>query len=122
MDVVQLALGEPHDSSVRKKAVAIAQERPSRYSKWGLDLLLRDVFNLMIADIHFRLYFNWMNPGLTRELHMATIMHHGSVETATFLSPSRRIMTANGDGQIKLWDVESGAVQVWAVMQFFFAV
>ena len=39
VDVVQLALGEPHDSSVRKKAVAIAQERPSRYSKWGLDLL-----------------------------------------------------------------------------------
>ena len=73
----------------------------------------------MIAAINFRLYFNWMNPGLTRELHMATIMHHGSVETATFLSPSRRIMTANGDGQIKLWDVESGAVQVWPVMQFF---
>ena len=124
MDVVQLALGEPHDSSVRKKAVAIAQERPSRYLKWGLDLArfafkLRDLFRLMIADIQFRLYFNWMNPGLTRELHMATIMHHGSVETATFLSPSRRIMTANGDGQIKLWDVESGAVQVWPVMRFF---
>ena len=80
---------------------------------------LRDLFKLMIADIHFRLYFNWMNPGLTRKLHMATIMHHGSVETATFLSPSRRIMTANGDGQIKLWDVESGAVQVCLLIQFF---
>ena len=86
VDIVQLALGESHESSVRKKAVALAQQRPNR------------------------LYFQWLNPGPTRELHKATIMHHGAVETAAFLSPSSHILTANGDGQIKMWDIVSGAV------------
>ena len=57
-----------------------------------------------------RLFFQRLNPGPTRELHMATIMHHGAVETAVFLSPSSHILTANGDGQIKMWDIISGAV------------
>ena len=41
----------------------------------------------------------------------ATILHHGSVEAACFLPDMTKILTTNGDGQIKIWNVTSG--EVW---------
>ena len=86
VDIVQLALGQPADSVVHRKAVDLANERPER------------------------LYFNLLNPGVASEYHMATITHHGAVEDGCFLSDYTKILTTNGDGQIKVWNVESGDV------------
>ena len=43
---------------------------------------------------------------------MATIMHHGVVAAAAFmLEDCSKILTANCDGQIKMWDVEAGDIR-----------
>ena len=85
-DVIQLALKEPPESSVHKEALIIARERPER------------------------LYLDWINKDMTRGYHKATILHHGSVQAACFLPDMTKLLTTNGDGQIKIWNVTSGEV------------
>ena len=85
-DVVQLALKEPPESSVHKAAILLARERPER------------------------LYLDWINKDMTRGYHKATILHHGSVNAACFLPDMTKLLTTNGDGQIKIWNVTSGEV------------
>ena len=85
-DVVQLALKEPRESSVHKAAILLARERPER------------------------LYMDWINKDMTRSFHKATILHHGSVQAACFLPDMTKLLTTNGDGQIKIWNVTSGEV------------
>ena len=85
-DVVQLALKEPPESSVHKAAINIAKERPER------------------------LYLDWINKDMTRNFHKATIMHHGAVHASCFLPDMTKLLTTNGDGQIKIWNVTSGEV------------
>ena len=41
---------------------------------------------------------------------MATILHHGSVQAACFLNDLTKVVTCNGDGQVKVWDINSGEV------------
>ena len=85
-DIIQLALKEPPESSVHKEAIVIARERPER------------------------LYLDWVNKDITRSYHKATILHHGSVQAACFLPDMTKLLTTNGDGQIKIWNVTSGEV------------
>jgi hypothetical protein len=85
-DVIQLALREPQESAVYKQAKEMATLRPER------------------------LYLEWTNRRKVRGEHSATILHHGNVESARFLVDMTKILTSNGDGQIKVWDVHSGEV------------
>ena len=85
-DIIQLALKEPPESTVHKEAIVIARERPER------------------------LYLDWINKDITRSYHKATILHHGSVQAACFLPDMTKLLTTNGDGQIKIWNVTSGEV------------
>ncbi len=85
-DVIQLALREPEESAVYKSAKLLATQRPER------------------------LYFEWVNRSRVRGQHSATILHHGVVQAARFLADMTKILTSNGDGQIKVWDVHSGEV------------
>ena len=86
IDIIQLGLSEPDDSAVYKAAKKLTYERPSR------------------------LYFEWTNRKWIKSPHSATILHHGIVEAAAFLPDITNILTTNGDGQIKVWDVRSGEV------------
>ena len=85
-DIIQLALKEPPESTVHKEAIVLARERPER------------------------LYLDWINKDITRSYHKATILHHGSVQAACFLPDMTKLLTTNGDGQIKIWNVTSGEV------------
>jgi len=85
-DVIQLALREPEESAVYKQARLMAEQRPER------------------------LFLAWSNRRKVRGEHSATILHHGIVESARFLVDMTKILTSNGDGQIKVWDVHSGEV------------
>lgn len=49
-----------------------------------------------------RLYLEWLNRDRVRGHHSATILHHGIVEDACFLPDMTKILTTNGDGQIKV--------------------
>ena len=86
VDIVQLALSEPEESAVYKAAKKLAMKRPHR------------------------LYLEWTNRKWAKSPHSATILHHGVVEAAAFLPDITNILTTNGDGQIKVWDVRSGEV------------
>ena len=86
VDIIQLALSEPEESAVCKAAQKIAGERPQR------------------------LFFNWTNRKKAKRPHTATILHNGVVEAAAFLPDITNILTSNGDGQVKVWDVRSGEV------------
>lgn len=85
-DIIQLALREPAVSAVYRAALKLAHKRPQT------------------------LYFEWVNRDSTRSQHSATILHHGIVEDAFFLPDITKILTSNGEGQIKVWDVTSGEV------------
>ena len=41
---------------------------------------------------------------------LATILHHGVVWDAAFLQDITNILTTNGDGQVKVFDVASGEI------------
>lgn len=86
VDIIQLALSESEDSAVYKAALQLTLQRPDR------------------------LYLEWTNRQWTQSPHSATILHHGVVEAAAFLPDITNILTTNGDGQIKVWDVRSGEV------------
>ena len=86
VDIIQLALSEPAESAVYKAAKRLTLQRPHR------------------------LYFEWTNRKWAKSPHTATILHHGVVESAAFLPDITNILTSNGDGQIKVWDVRSGEV------------
>lgn len=86
VDIIQLALSEPAESAVYKAAKRLTLQRPHR------------------------LYFEWTNRKWAKSSHTATILHHGVVESAAFLPDITNILTSNGDGQIKVWDVRSGEV------------
>jgi hypothetical protein len=49
-----------------------------------------------------RLFLDWRNRSAASNLHKATILHHGAVQTACFLQDMTKIITSNGDGQIKV--------------------
>ena len=48
------------------------------------------------------LYLEWLNRSRVRGQHSATILHHGMVQAACFLTDMTKILTSNGDGQIKV--------------------
>ncbi|TRY73964.1 hypothetical protein TCAL_11343 [Tigriopus californicus] len=86
IDIVQLALKEPESSKVYQAAKSMALSHPET------------------------LYFDWSNRDGIHQHHMATILHHGSVQSAIFLKDITKILTCNGDGQIKMWNALSGEV------------
>lgn len=86
IDIVQLALKEPESSRVYQAAKAMALSHQET------------------------LYFDWTNREGIHQHHMATILHHGSVQSAIFLKDITKILTCNGDGQIKMWNVLSGEI------------
>ena len=56
-----------------------------------------------LADVRAdRLYFEWLNRDRVRGKHSATILHHGMVAAACFLPDMTKILTTNGEGQIKV--------------------
>ena len=69
---------EPEESAVYEAARHLAEMRPER------------------------LYFEWLNRDRVRGKHSATILHHGIVEAACFLPDMTKILTTNGEGQIKV--------------------
>ena len=69
---------EPEESAVYGSAKFLAKMRPER------------------------LYFEWLNRDRVRGKHSATILHHGIVEAACFLPDMTKILTTNGEGQIKV--------------------
>ncbi len=69
---------EPEESAVYEAARRLAEMRPER------------------------LYFEWLNRDRVRGKHSATILHHGIVEAACFLPDMTKILTTNGEGQIKV--------------------
>jgi hypothetical protein len=86
VDIIQLALREPEESAVYQAAKRLTHQRPQK------------------------LFFDWTNRSRAKSPHSATILHHGVVEAAGFLPDITNILTTNGDGQIKVWDVRSGEV------------
>ena len=88
-DLTQLALREKPESAVYQQAKGLALVRPDR------------------------LYLEWTNRSSSssiRGTHSATILHHGAVKQAAFLADVTKILTCNGTGQIKIWDVLCGEV------------
>ena len=73
-----LTTREPEESKVYEAAKALTIQRPEK------------------------LYLEWSNRSQVRGQHCATILHHGAVEAACFLTDFTKILTSNGDGQIKV--------------------
>ena len=126
-DVIQLALREPPESAVHAAAMVIAQRRPERlYLDWRNKDITRGFhkvcihayfcsIRLLILLFLIKILWQFMHVVFTDThnflfFRKATILHHGSVEVACFLPDMTKLLTTNGDGQIKIWNATSGEV------------